>query len=134
MEIPTCSLENYEADDLIGCLSARAAAQGMRTVIISADKDLFQLVNDHVSILRSKKDDMEIYGPPEVKARMGVGPEQIVDYLALVGDTSDNIPGVPGIGPKTAVALLEQFGSIDNMFDHLHEIKNEKRRARDCGK
>lgn len=128
MHFPRWAHAGFEADDLIGALATRAAQHGMRAIIATADKDLFQLVTDQVSVLRTRKDDMAFYGPDEVRARMGVGPELIVDYLALVGDTSDNIPGVPGIGPKTAVALLEEFGSLDVLLQSLDRVPNERRR------
>jgi len=126
--IPHLSMRGYEADDLIGTLAARAAQAGQTVVIVTADKDLFQLVNDRVKIIRPRQDDLTVFGPAEVKEKMGVGPEQIVDFLALTGDTSDNIPGVPGIGPKTAAQLLGEFGTLENLLSHAEQIKNARQR------
>ncbi|MBN1865872.1 DNA polymerase I [Candidatus Sumerlaeota bacterium] len=128
MAIPSAAMPGFEADDLIGTLSTRASRRGLKTVIVSADKDLFQLVDENVSMLRTRADDMQIYGPNEVKERMGVAPSQMIDYLALVGDASDNIPGVPRIGPKTAVALLEKHGSVDKMLEDLDRVENARQR------
>jgi DNA polymerase-1 len=126
MGIPSFSCPGYEADDVIGTLATRASKEGMRTVIVSADKDLFQLVDANVSMLRSRKDDMQTYGPADVKARLGVMPNQVVDYLAIVGDTSDFIPGVPGLGEKSAVKLLEEFGSLDGLLEGLDRVSNAR--------
>ncbi len=129
MQIPRIAKSGFEADDLIGTLARRADAEGLRVLIATADKDLFQLVNDHVSVLRTRKDDMQVYGPAEVEERMGVPPEKIVSYLALVGDTSDNIPGIPKVGPKTAAALLQQFASLDEILENLDRVANARQRA-----
>ena len=109
-----------EADDLIGSLLAKARGAGWRGVIVSADKDLAQLVGDGDEIwdfARNLK-----YGSEGVLARLGVRPDQVADLLALTGDAVDNIPGVPGIGPKTAIALLSRFGSLDQLYARLEEV------------
>ena len=121
------SQEKLEADDLIAALTARALSEGWRVVIVSADKDLMQLVRDadeRVVLWDSMRD--RVYGPAEVKAKLGVVPSRVRDFLALTGDTSDNVPGVPGVGPKTATDLLTQFGSLDGIFASLAQIGKAK--------
>lgn len=120
--------EGVEADDMIGSLSKSASQAGFKVMVVTADKDLFQLVSDSVSIMRAQPERLDIYDPPKVKEKMGVLPEQIVDFIGLVGDTSDNIPGVPSIGPKTAAALLAEYGTIENLLANSQHIENEKQR------
>src|SRR3954467_8861714 len=108
--IPIFIADGLEADDLLAVAVARAREKGLRVVIASSDKDLMQLVDDHVVLWDAMRD--RVYGEPEVFAKFGVPPAQGRDLLALVGDTSDNVPGVPGVGLKTAAELLLQFGSI----------------------
>ena len=105
--IPCYEREGVEADDLIASLTKQARAKGYPVVIVSADKDLLQLVGDGVWMLDTMK--QRAFGPEETKEKLGVRPEQVRDYLALVGDSSDNVPGVPSVGPKTAVELLTQY-------------------------
>jgi DNA polymerase-1 len=121
--LPLICVDGVEADDVIGTLAQQATAQGMETIISSGDKDLAQLVNGHVSLVNTMNQSK--LDPEGVKAKFGVSPEQIVDYLALVGDTVDNIPGVPGIGPKTAAKLLHQYYSLDQIIAHADEIKGK---------
>ncbi len=109
MRIPILEFPGFEADDVIGTIARRAEAAGFDVVIVSSDKDMLQLVTDRVSMLNPAKDDTW-YDPPKVKEFMGVRPDQIIDLLALMGDSVDNIPGAPGIGDKGARTLLEQFG------------------------
>jgi len=116
--------EGLEADDIIGTLTLRLAASGKEVVVVSGDKDLLQLVGDRVTMLDTMKD--KRYDRLSVRERFGVEPSQIVDLLALAGDTSDNIPGVPGIGPKGAQRLLEEFGSLENILNHLDRVKNAR--------
>jgi DNA polymerase-1 len=121
--------DRLEADDLIAVATMRATKDGLRVVIVSADKDLMQLVrddDDRIVLWDSMRD--RVYGPTEVHAKLGVRPSRVRDYLALTGDTSDNIPGVPGVGPKTAADLLDQFGSIDGIFAGLDRITKPKLR------
>ncbi len=128
MDIPIVELPGYEADDVMGTLANRAAAQGLSAVIVSPDKDLLQLVDDarHIQVLNTK--DGEIWLDREgVRARMGVWPEQVVDYLSLLGDTSDNVKGVPGIGEKGAALLLEKYGSLDGVLAAQAELKPKQR-------
>jgi DNA polymerase I len=123
--IPIFIADGLEADDLIACATARALEKGLRVVIASSDKDLMQLVEDDRVMLWDAMRD-RIYGPPEVMAKFGVPPSQLRDLLALVGDTSDNVPGVPGIGLKTGAELLTQFGSLDELYTRLGEVKKIK--------
>ena len=117
LNIPIVELHGYEADDVMGTLARESAAMGLPAVIVSPDKDLLQLVDDdlHIQVLNTK--DGEVWHDREgVKARMGVWPEQVVDFLSLVGDASDNVKGVPGIGEKGAALLLEKFSSLDGVI------------------
>lgn len=129
MGIATLHLDGYEADDLIGTMAAGHKAGGGHVVIFSADKDLMQLVDAQVSMLRpGSGSDLRLFDEAAVKARLGVSPAQVIDWLALVGDASDNIPGVPGIGEKTAAQLLQEYGSLENLLEHAAEIKRPKQR------
>jgi len=124
--------EGVEADDYIACLARRAADAGVTVVIASSDKDFMQLVSARVGLL-NPNDPASRYGTVwtdgQVRAKAGVGPSQIVDWLSLMGDTVDNIPGVPGVGPKTAAELLNQFGSVAALYGRLDEVKSDKLRA-----
>lgn len=125
--IPIFQSDSIEADDLIAAVVTRAVAEGLRVVIVSADKDLMQLVrdgDDRVLMWDSMRD--KTYGPPEVETKFGVPPSQLRDLLALTGDTSDNIPGVPSVGPKTAADLLRQYTTIDGIYANLASIKKPK--------
>src|SRR5690606_36822718 len=123
--IPVCRSDRHEADDVIGTLAVQGRAAGMEVFIVTGDKDFMQLVDDKVKLwnLRTSTRAPEILGPAEVEAKFGVPPAKIVDLLAIVGDTSDNIPGVPKIGEKTAVELMRQFGSLDEILARLDEVK-----------
>jgi DNA polymerase-1 len=121
--------EGMEADDLIAAVTKRSLDQKWRVVIVSADKDLMQLVRDEddaVVLWDSMRD--KVYGPREVKEKLGVAPSLVRDFLALTGDTSDNVPGVPGVGPKTAADLLAQFGSLDGIYRALAAVTKPKLR------
>ena len=121
-----------EADDYIACLARRAAEAGMAVVIASSDKDFMQLVSARVGLLNPNDPasrDGTIWTDGQVRAKAGVGPSQIVDWLSLMGDTVDNIPGVPGVGPKTAAELLDQFGSVAALYGRLDEVKSERLRS-----
>ncbi|ATO38207.1 MULTISPECIES: DNA polymerase I [Geobacillus] len=126
--IPAYELDHYEADDIIGTLAARAEQEGFEVKIISGDRDLTQLASRHVTVDITKKGitDIEPYTPETVHEKYGLTPEQIVDLKGLMGDKSDNIPGVPGIGEKTAVKLLKQFGTVENVLASIDEVKGEK--------
>ncbi|MEA4811346.1 MAG: DNA polymerase I [Anaerolineaceae bacterium] len=135
--IPRVEVENFEADDVIGSLSKWAVdKEALGVKIITGDRDLFQLVNDRVVVQLpgTKPGVNEDYFPEDVFKRMGVRPDQIVDYKALVGDSSDNIPGVRGIGEKTATGLLAQYQTLDNIYAHLDEISGRAGTALGAGK
>jgi DNA polymerase-1 len=131
--VPVLELQGYEADDVIGTLAAKAVDQGLETVIISGDKDFYQLIRPHVCLLNPGRG-----GPTAVEEewvdlrnaneRLGVPPQHVVDYLGLIGDSSDNVPGVKGIGPKTAIQLIEEYGAIENLLAHTAEIKSKRAR------
>ncbi|HXE96621.1 MAG TPA: DNA polymerase I [Dongiaceae bacterium] len=121
--IPTLELLGYEADDIIGALAGRFADQGGKVVVVTGDKDLMQIVTDHVTLLDTMKGKES--GIPEVVERFGVGPELVTDILGLAGDSSDNIPGVPGIGEKTAAKLIQEFGSLDELLERTAEVKGK---------
>ena len=122
--IPVIEVPGFEADDIIAKISLKAQENSFKVYIISSDKDLYQLVNDKCLILDTKYE--KIYDEKEIEKKFGVKPNQIVDFLALVGDSSDNIPGAPGIGVKTAAKLLSQFENIENLYLNLEKIKKEK--------
>ena len=124
--LPCIEVEGYEADDIIATYARQAEKVGAHTTIISSDKDLMQLVSDHVSMYDSMKDKQ--IGIAEVIEKFGVGPEKMIDLQALNGDSTDNVPGVPGIGPKTAAQLLEEYGDLDTLLERASEIKQNKRR------
>lgn len=124
--IKVVEVERYEADDVIGTLATAASKQGFTTYMMTLDKDYGQLVNDNTLMLRpaTRGQDLEIRGPKEICARYGLSsPSQVIDLLALEGDASDNVPGCPGVGEKTAVKLIAQWGNVDNMLEHAAEIK-----------
>ena len=124
--IPTIRLQGYEADDILGTLARRYEEQGCDVVLVTSDKDLCQLVTEHITILDTMKD--QRFGVAEVKQRFGVEPRYVVDFLGLMGDTSDNIPGVPGVGEKTARQLLEEFGTLDALLEQAETVKRPKLR------
>ena len=123
MGLPLLMVEGVEADDVIGTLARQAAAEGRDALISTGDKDMAQLVDEHIELVDTMKEAR--YDRAGVQERFGVPPERIVEYLALIGDTSDNIPGVPGVGPKTAVKWLTEFGSLDNLVAHAADIKGK---------
>ncbi len=123
--IPILQVDGYEADDVIGTLATKAGAQGVTTYMLTPDKDYGQLVNEHVFIFRPRHGGgYETMGIEEVKAKYGIpSTHAVIDLLALMGDSADNFPGCPGVGEKTAVKLIDQFGTIENMLEHTEEIK-----------
>lgn len=126
-EIPLLELAGYEADDVIGTVAKQAAAQGRRVIILTGDRDAFQLVdgdNSSIEIHLTTKDGLVNCGRQQVFDRMGIWPEQVVDFKALCGDSSDNIPGVKGIGEKGAQQLLSAYQTLDGVYEHLEEIKS----------
>ena len=132
MGVKTVSMGGYEADDLLGTLARRSEAQGMDVTILSGDRDLLQLATDKVLIRLPKtsrgKTTIEDFHTKEVIEKYQVTPPQIIELKALMGDSSDNIPGIPGVGEKTATKLIVQYGSIENAHDHLEEVKPNKAR------
>ncbi|WP_276354258.1 DNA polymerase I [Cohnella caldifontis] len=125
--IPQYELAGYEADDIIGTLSRLAEEQDRQVVVVSGDKDLLQLASDNVTVLLTRKgvSEVERYTPADVDARYGLKPLQIIDLKGLMGDPSDNIPGVPGVGEKTALKLLHEYGSVENVLDNLGNLKGK---------
>lgn len=126
MQIARFEIEGYEADDIIGTLSKKAEEQGMQTVIVTGDKDSFQLVSPQTTVkspvTKGGKTETDVYTPEKVVERYGSGPAAIIDIKGLMGDPSDNIPGVPGVGEKTAVDLIKTYGTIENIYAHIDEI------------
>ena len=116
--------EGYEADDVMGTLARMVKEQGMETILVTGDKDFMQLIDADVKVLNPRKggDESEIIDEEKVKERFGVGPEKVVDVLGLMGDQSDNVPGVPGIGEKTAVELIRKYGSMEEVLAHADEV------------
>ena len=129
--IPIFEVEGYEADDVIGTLSHQAEQQGFFTYMVTGDKDFGQLVTPNIKVFNPGKN--EILGVEEVNAKYGIqSPKQLIDILGLMGDTADNIPGCPGVGPKTAEKLIQQFGSIENLLEHTDELKGaQQQKVRD---
>jgi len=122
--IPAVRLPGYEADDVIATLAVRGQAAGMEVTVVSSDKDLMQLVGPGVTLLDTMRD--RVMGPGEVAAKFGVSPERLGDLLALVGDKVDNVPGVPGVGPKTAAKLLNQFGDLEGVLGAVDQVRGPK--------
>ncbi len=133
-DIPIFELDEYEADDILGSLSHQAGEQGIDNVILTGDADAMQLVSPHTNVLYPKPggsfSDVVVYDANAVEKKYGVAPENIADLKALVGDKSDNIPGVVGIGGKTAIKLIQQFGGIDAIYKHIDEVTPEKLQKR----
>jgi DNA polymerase-1 len=125
--IPILSYEGFEADDVIGTLSRKAADAGHRVFVVSSDKDMMQLVNESVVILNPTKDNL-ILDPDGVEKVLGVRPQQVIDVMALRGDSIDNIPGAPGIGDKGSVELIQKYGSVEAAMDNAAEIKGKRQR------
>ena len=121
-------LKNYEADDIIGTLAREADDTGYETLVVTGDRDLTQLASDHTTVAVTHKGvtDTEHYTPAHVEEKLGITPKQIIDMKALMGDTSDNYPGVTKVGEKTAIKLVKQFGSVENLYDHIDDLKKSK--------
>ena len=126
--IPMLRAEGFEADDVMATLAKRCAEEGGMAYLISGDKDLLQVVGEGVRVMRPDSGGFELLGPEEVAEKWGVRPEQIRDYLSLTGDSSDNVPGVKGVGGKTAVSLLSQFQSLDGIYEHADDISSKSQR------
>ncbi len=128
MNVPAVQMENYEADDLIATYATEAAEKGMDVTIVSSDKDLMQLVSDRITLWDGMKD--KSIGADEVVEKFGVGPDKVVEVQALAGDSTDNVPGVQGIGIKTAAELINQYGDLETLLEKADEIKQPKRREK----
>ncbi|HXV28484.1 MAG TPA: DNA polymerase I [bacterium] len=126
---PLFELAGYEADDLIGTLAKKGEKEGLDVFIVTGDKDAMQLVDDKIKILNPHKENL-IFDTEAVKKRFdGIGPDKVVDLMALMGDASDNIPGVPGIGEKTAIRLIQEFGSVENLLEHVGRVRSKPQQA-----
>ena len=127
MNIAVLEKPQYEADDIIGTISSRAEQKGLDTLIISGDKDELQLVGEHVMVLINKRgmSEFDLYDIDAMEERYGLTPEQFIDLKGLMGDSSDNIPGVPGIGEKKGIALLKEYGTLESVLEHAGEIKGK---------
>ena len=132
MNIKILEMEGYEADDIIGTVAKAAEEQGIEPLIITGDKDALQLVTEKTKVIITKRGitDFEIYDPGKMEERYGLTPSQFIDLKGLMGDSSDNIPGIPGVGEKTGIKLLEQFGSIENLLTHTEDISSAKLRLK----
>jgi DNA polymerase-1 len=129
--LPVITAEGFEADDVLGTLATRASAEGLQTIIVTGDTDIFQLIGPNVRVLTSQRkwSDTLVYDEAAIRERYGLAPSQLIDYKALVGDTSDNVPGVKGIGDKTATQLLQQYATLEAIYDHLAEITPRRAQA-----
>lgn len=132
MNIPIYIIPRYEADDIIGTAVREAKELGYDSYVITPDKDMNQLVNSHVKVLKPGKssDDFIVFDVKRVKEEFGFEPKQMIDYLALVGDSSDDIPGATGVGPKTATPLIQKYSTVENLYDHIDEIEKESIRKK----
>ncbi len=132
LNIPILEVEGYEADDLIGTLAVRGSKLGYEIIIFSGDKDMLQLVGDGIKVMRPGREGREtvLINREEVKQAIGVEPERIPDFLGLMGDSSDNVPGVPGVGPKTAAKLIGEFGGVEEMLKDLKKVSPERLREK----
>lgn len=130
LQVPIFTLEGYEADDILGTLSQQASAQGLHTIIVTGDSDAFQLVDDHVQVVTSGRrfSDTRVYDEAAIQERYGLSPAQLIDLKALMGDSSDNIPGVAGVGEKTATALLQEYGTLDHIYEQVEQVANNRAR------
>lgn len=135
-QITQMEMDGYEADDLLGTAARQAEREkNLQIIIVTGDKDALQLVSDHTSVMTPIKGitEVELYDTVKVEQKLGVRPNQIIDYKALCGDASDNIPGVPGIGPKQAARLLKQYDNFENIYNHLNELPAGQRKKLEAG-
>src|SRR6202007_3325919 len=123
--------EGWEADDVIATLATRADEAGIKTTVVSTDRDAFPLVSDNIALMMTPRgvSDVNVYTPERVEARLGIKPEQIPDFIGLKGDTSHNIPRVPGIGDKTASQLIAKYGSLEAVLEHVDELTLARAKA-----
>ncbi len=127
--VPMFEREGYEAEDVLGTIARRVVGQGVEVFLVTGDKDALQLVNSHIKVYNPHREGPAVLDADAVRARYGVGPERMVDLMALMGDATDNIPSVPGIGEKTAAQLLQRFGSLEALYEHLEELESPARRV-----
>src|SRR5207302_968299 len=122
--------EGWEADDVIATLATRAGSEGIKTCVVSTDRDAFQLCSENICLMMTPRgvQDPHVYTPERVEARYGIRPDQVPDFIGLKGDTSDNIPGVPGIGDKTAGQLIAQYSSVEEVIAHADELSPARRK------
>ncbi len=134
--IQRLEVEDYEADDILGSMAEQYASDDLEVYLVTGDKDAYQLVGDHVKVLANKKgiSDYEIYDNAGIKEKLGITPEQVIDYMAITGDTSDNIPGVKGIGEKGARKLIETFGSFEEIYKRIDEVKGKQKELLEQGR
>jgi DNA polymerase-1 len=125
LNVPWFRVDNFEADDLLGTLSRQASDLGIHTLVVTGDRDALQLIGDNVTTVYTKRGITDVirYDPATLKEELGLTPHQIIDLKGLMGDSSDNIPGVPGVGEKTAMKLLQEYGSVEGVYEHLDQIK-----------
>ncbi|MBP7811888.1 MAG: DNA polymerase I, partial [Candidatus Moranbacteria bacterium] len=133
--IPIYELAGYEADDCVGSIAKQAGVLGVNVIIVTGDNDALQLVDEHISVFSIRKGlkDLVLYDRTAVETKYGFGPELIPDYKGLAGDTSDHIPGVPGIGVKGATDLLQEFGTLENIYTRLGDVKETLRKKLESG-
>ena len=134
--IPTVELEDYEADDLLGTLSRLAEEEGLDVLIVTGDRDALQLVDGHITVLTSGRrfSDTLRYTPEAVREKYGLEPQQLIDLKALIGDRSDNIPGVKGVGEKGATQMLQEYGSLEEVYAHLGDLTSRYQNALEAGR
>src|SRR5258706_8339975 len=132
LRIPVYELQGFEADDVIGTLTLQAEAKDVDTTIVSVDLDMLQLVTDRTTLMttRSGVENTVMYDPARIWERFGLRPDQMIDYKALKGDPTDNIPGVPGVGEKTAAKMIAEYGTLDSLYERIEEVKPEKLREK----
>lgn len=127
LNLPLIEIPGYEADDIIATLCGTMSGKGCEVIVVSSDKDLMQLVTDGIRLLDSAKD--RWIGADQVREKFGVAPQQVIEVMGLMGDPVDNIPGVKGIGGKTAIALIQQFHTLENLYEHLDDVKRSTLRG-----
>ena len=137
MHIPVVEMAGYEADDIIGTLAKQAEKEGFQTFMVTPDKDFAQLVSENIFMYRPARmgNGIEIWGIPEVQAKFEVErPEQVIDYLGMMGDAVDNIPGLPGVGDKTAKKFLKEYGSMEGLLDNTDKLKGKMKEKVEANK
>ena len=134
--IPVFTAENFEADDVLGTLARQASKKGVETIIVTGDRDVFQLISPQVKVLISGRSfsDRKLVDEAAVEARYGLPPVKLIDLKGLMGDTSDNIPGVKGIGEKTGMMLIQKYGSMEAVYEHLDELTKGQRSRLESGR